>query len=118
MDHKDLDAWKNAMQLAVEIYHITKDFPQEERYGLTSQLRRAGVSIPTNMAEGAAKGSDKDFVRFLHISLGSLAELETLMILSSKLNYCDNNTLIEITDRITGIKKLTHGLIRHIKNKI
>jgi four helix bundle protein len=77
MDHKDLDVWKRSMDLVVKVYQITKLFPDTEKYGLTSQMRRAAVSIPSNIAEGAARKGDKEFIQFLYISIGSLSELET-----------------------------------------
>ena len=84
--HKDLDVWKLGLAFVKDIYVATKKFPPEEMYGLTSQLRRAAVSVPTNIAEGAAKNTRKDFVKFLYISLGSLAEIETLLYISESLN--------------------------------
>ena len=75
MNHKDLDVWKESMNLAREVYLLTQTFPKEERYGITSQIRRSAVSIPSNIAEGAARSSDKEYIQFLYISLGSLAEL-------------------------------------------
>jgi four helix bundle protein len=77
MDHKDLDVWKKSMALVVLIYDITSKFSSDERFGLTSQMRRAAVSIPSNIAEGAARKGDKEFIQFLMIALGSLSELET-----------------------------------------
>jgi four helix bundle protein len=77
MDHKDLDVWKRSMDLVVKVYQITKLFPDTEKYGLSSQMRRAAVSIPSNIAEGAARKGDKEFIQFLYISIGSLSELET-----------------------------------------
>ena len=72
--HKDLDAWKESMSLVEEVYKLTESFPKEEIFGLTSQMRRAATSIPSNIAEGAARNSEKEFIQFLHVSLGSLAE--------------------------------------------
>ncbi|MFV8360212.1 four helix bundle protein [Flavobacterium sp. LS1P3] len=77
MDHKDLDVWKRSMDLVVKVYQITKLFPDTEKYGLSSQMRRAAVSIPSNITEGAARKGDKEFIQFLYISIGSLSELET-----------------------------------------
>ena len=83
--HKDLDVWKLGIELVQEVYEVTKVFPKEEMYGLTSQIRRAAVSIPSNIAEGYARESIKELIRFLYISLGSLSELETQLIISIKL---------------------------------
>ena len=77
MDYKELDAWKQAMQLVEDVYRLTRALPAEELYGLTSQLRRCAVSIPSNLAEGSARRSPREFAHFLTIALGSLAELET-----------------------------------------
>jgi len=87
MNHKDLEVWKESMLLAKEAYLLTKSFPKEELYGITSQIRRASVSVPSNIAEGAARSSDKEFIQFLYISLGSLSELETQILLSRDLGY-------------------------------
>jgi len=76
-DHKELDVWKTSVELVTEVYVATKTFPKEELYGLTNQLRRAAVSVPSNIAEGAARQTTKEFVQFLYISLGSVAEVET-----------------------------------------
>jgi four helix bundle protein len=87
MNHKNLNVWQKADYLAFEIYKITKNFPKEELYGLTSQLRRASLSIPTNIVEGYSKKGDKELARFINISLGSLAEVEYLLDFSGRLGY-------------------------------
>jgi len=92
MNHKDLEAWKTAMDLVQAIYEISRDFPAHEQYGLTSQIRPSAISIPSNIAEGAARNSDKDFVRFLYVSLGSLAEMETQLIIAGRLTYVLHDT--------------------------
>jgi four helix bundle protein len=78
--HRDLDVWKNGIELVKKIYILTKDFPKEEIYTLTSQIRRSAISIPSNIAEGAARNSKKEFIQFLYIALGSAAELEAQLI--------------------------------------
>ena len=85
--HEGIDAWQKSKRFAVSVYKETASFPREELYGITSQLRRAAVSVPTNIAEGKARGTDKDYVRFLHIARGSCAELETLLEISRELGY-------------------------------
>ena len=112
--HKDLDVWKEAMTLVKGIYKLTADFPKEETYGLVSQIRRAAVSIPSNIAEGAARNSNKEFIQFLYISLGSLAELETQLLLSKELGFLKNE---EINGSIVRIRKMLLGLIKHLKGK-
>ncbi len=112
--HKDLDVWKEAMKLAKEVYRLTSGFPKEEIYGLTAQIRRSVVSIPSNIAEGAARNSDKEFVQFLYIALGSLAELETQLFLSRELAFCQSTGVDEDLDRI---RKMLTGLIKHVKSR-
>ena len=112
----DLEVWQKAMQLVEDIYKISANFPKEEIYGLTSQIRRAAVSIPSNIAEGAARQGYKEFIQFLYISLGSLSEVETQIMLAKRLSYTSNITVI--LQEITTIKKMLNGLINHQKNKI
>jgi len=99
----------------VKVYEITRDFPKEEIYGLTNQIRRAAVSIPSNIAEGAARNTAKEFVQFLHIALGSASELETQLIIAQKLHYIDK--LDYFSDKLTSVMKMINGLLRHYKNK-
>ena len=114
-DHKDLDVWKESMLLAEDIYELTKVFPSEEKYGLSSQIKRAVVSIPSNIAEGAGRKGDKEFIQFLYIAMGSLSELETQLILSDRLQFVDS---VEIyLNQIEKIKKMLFGLIRYVNNK-
>ena len=112
--HKDLDVWKEAMSLVKEIYSLTTNFPKEETYGLASQMRRAAVSIPSNIAEGAARNSGKEFIQFLYVSLGSLAELETQLLLSRELGFLKNEG---INGSIERIRKMLLGLIKHLRGK-
>jgi four helix bundle protein len=111
-NHKDLDVWKEAIELVLDIYEITKSFPKEEVYGLTSQIRRATVSIPSNIAEGAARSSKKEFLKFLYIALGSLSELETELIIAHRLGYFHRN---DIFKKLEIVKKLLLGLIKSLK---
>jgi four helix bundle protein len=110
--HKDLDVWKESMKLVKNVYLLTASFPKEEIYGLISQMRRASVSIPSSIAEGAARSTNKDFARFLYISLGSLAELETQLLLTVDLGFIDNNNL---DDSIQSIRRMLIGLIKSLK---
>jgi four helix bundle protein len=114
-DHKDLDVWKISVNLVLEIYKLTAEFPKEEVYGLTSQIRRAAVSIPSNISEGAARNTSKEFVQFLYIALGSASELETQLIIAQKLNFSDE--IDELLIKIKSIMKMLNGLIRHYKAK-
>ena len=87
--HKDLDVWKLSIQLVKDIYQLSSKFPSEEKFGLVAQIRRAVVSIPSNIPEGEARNSDKDYIRFLYISLGSLSEIETQLIIAEELGFSD-----------------------------
>jgi len=113
--HKDLNVWNDAMELVTDIYRLTKSFPKEELYGLTSQIRRSAVSVPSNIAEGAARKNKTEFIQFLYIALGSLSELETQLIISKNLNYSE--TISSLLSKVTDIRKMTFGLIKSIKNK-
>jgi four helix bundle protein len=115
--HKKMDVWKNSMELAAEIYKVTKNFPKEELYGLTSQLRRAAVSVPSNLAEGAARTGPREFLQFITIAQGSLSEIDTQIELSNMLNFIDNKTFNDIQKRLIRVSKQLYGLKRSIKNK-
>ncbi len=113
MIHKNLDIWKRSMNLVLDIYTLTQTFPSYERYGLSSQMRRAAVSIPSNIAEGAARKSSKELKQFLHISIGSLAELETQLLIAAMLGYpCDNKTKIQ--QDMNEIRKMIQAIISKI----
>jgi four helix bundle protein len=104
-DFRKLIVWEKAHQLTLKDYKITEDFPREELYGLTSQIRRAVTSIPTNIAEGCARSSDADFARFLYIALGSTSELEYLILLVQDLRFIKKESYIELNNEINEIKK-------------
>jgi len=114
MDHKDLEAWKQAICLVEEVYKISATFPKQETYGLTSQLRRAAVSIPSNISEGAARNGRKEYSNFLGISLGSLAEVETQLIIVSRLDYADVRKQLSLVDQV---RSLIIGLRNHVQAK-
>ena len=111
--HKDLEIWKRSISLVTEIYKFTKNYPESERFGLTNQLRRAAVSIPSNIAEGAARKSSKEFVQFLHIALGSLAEIDTQIIISKNLDYLKETEMY--LSEIVSVKLMILGLIRSLR---
>ena len=113
--HKDLEVWKRSVELVTSIYAITKNYPQYEIYGLTNQIRRAAVSIPSNIAEGAARKNPKEFIQFLYIALGSSSELETQIIISYNLNYISKKDSEDILKEISEIRNMTLGLIKHLK---
>lgn len=111
--HKDLDVWKLGIDLVENIYKITSELPDDERYGLSSQMKRSAVSIPSNIAEGAARNSIKDYIRFLYISLGSLSELETQLIIAERTKCLKS---LEILKDITTIRKKLINLIKYLKS--
>ncbi len=113
--HKDLTVWNEAISLVTNIYKVTKSFPKDEQFGLTSQIRRASVSIASNIAEGAARTSKKEFKNFLSIALGSSSELETQVIISKNLNYINEKDMSYILNSISGIQKMIYGLIKSLK---
>ncbi|WP_321376081.1 four helix bundle protein [uncultured Draconibacterium sp.] len=113
-DFKNLKVWQKGMKLVVDIYKSTKLFPQEELYGLTSQIRRSAVSIPSNIAEGAGRGSNKEFSRFLDISLGSSFELETQIILAHELEFISESEFETLTDKVQEEQKMINGIQKSI----
>jgi four helix bundle protein len=108
--HKNLEAWKKSMDLVVEVYKYTADFPKAEQYGLVSQMRRAAVSVPSNLAEGAADRTVSQFSNYLSIALGSLSELDTQTEIAFRLNYLDENIKTDFVNRIDHCKALIFGL--------
>jgi four helix bundle protein len=113
MDYRDLVAWQKAMDLVEGIYVATAEFPREERYGLTSQIRRAAVSVPSNIAEGQGRRtSDDEFVRFLQIALGSLAELQTQLELAARLRFLDKERVIALRSSSDEVGRLLSGLVK------
>jgi len=113
--HRDLEIWQLGIDLVTKIYKFTKNFPKEEIYGLTSQMRRAAISYPSNISEGAARDSINDYIRFLYISMGSLSELETQIIISEKLGYIKDSK--DILEDIEAITRKTYNLIKYLKSK-
>ncbi len=115
MNHKDLEVWKKSMDLVALVYQLTNDFPDTEKFGLTNQLRRAVVSIPSNIAEGSGRKSDKELIQFVHIALGSLAEVETQYLISLRLKYCDKNEILE--NELVTLNKLLIGFRNYLLKK-
>jgi len=105
------------MDIAVDVYKVTKRFPSDERFGLTSQMRRSAASVPSNVAEGAARNSKKEFVNFLHISQGSLSELDTQLELAKRIEFIDETIWKTLDDKLTEEDKVLTGLIRSQKAK-
>ena len=115
--HRDLDVWKKSIDLVTSIYKFTADYPKDEMYGLTSQIRRCAVSIPSNISEGSARTTRKDFSHFLAIALGSIAELETQLIISKNLNYLPDSVLNELMSELISIRRMTLGLRKSINKE-
>ncbi len=115
-DFKNIKAWQLADKLTMAIYKLTKNFPKEELYGVISQLRRAAVSVPTNIAEGATRNSSKEYIQFLYIAKGSLAETEYLLHLSRNLGYLKDDEYGGLNDVRIECAKVLHGLISYVAN--
>jgi len=111
----ELDVWIEARKLVNDVYLLTNDFPKEEIYGITNQIRRCSVSVPSNIAEGCGRQTPKDIIRFLYISRGSLYELETQLYLSNDLNFISKEKLNIILLQIETCKKLLNGFINYYK---
>ena len=114
--HKDLEVYKEAMNLVEVIYRLTKELPSEEKFGLISQMRRAAVSIVSNIAEGAARKNTKEYIQFLYISLGSLSELETQIDVCNRLGYYEKN--VSLIKKVSYINSMLSGLIASLKRKL
>ena len=112
MNHKELDVWKKSMDLVEFIYTISSEFPDSEKFGLVSQIRRAAVSIPSNIAEGAGRKGNNEFIQFIHIALGSLSELDTQYMIAIRLNYIAKNEELEVL--INDVKRLLLGFRNYI----
>jgi four helix bundle protein len=116
--YRDLNVWDLGMQIAELVYQLTGQLPKEESYGLTSQLRRAAVSISANIAEGHAKGFTKDYLRHLAYAIGSLAEVETLLELSVRLGFLSALSVCELNELIGEERRMLRGLQRSLRSKI
>lgn len=116
--HKNLDVWNKSVNFVTTIYKVTSRFPSEEKFGLTNQIRRSGVSVPSNIAEGAARNSNKEFIRFLRISQGSNAELQTQLTIAKNLDLVEEKEFKELMEKSTDISKMISGLIRSIQNRL
>jgi four helix bundle protein len=116
-DYRDLEVWKLAMAITQEVYRLTQNFPRDELYGLTSQLRRAAVSIPANIAEGWGRRYTAEFIQFLRQANGSRTELETLLILSSEIHLCPPEAAQPILENLQVIGKQLNNLERSLQRK-
>ena len=115
--YRDLIAWQKGIDLVTEVYRLTQAFPREELYGLSNQLRRAAVSVPSNIAEGQARSSPKEFHHFLATARGSLVEIETQIIIAEKLKYLQPDASHSILERTAELGRILNGVIASIKPK-
>ena len=116
-DFRNLEVWQKAHELTLGVYRATKSFPEDERYGLTSQLRRASTSIPANLAEGCGRGSDADFARFIQNGMGSSTEVEYHFLLCKDLQYLDETTYRTLDDDVTRIKRMLTSLLKRVRTR-
>ena len=114
-NYKNLDIWKEAMTLARQVYEVTKNFPDVEKFGMVSQMTRAAVSVPSNIAEGAGRETDKDFIHFLSIAVGSLFELNTQIQLSEQIGYLTKEQSLLLQDQITKLECKTAALKERLR---
>ena len=115
---KDLKVWQKSYQLCFEMYKVTGSFPADEKFGLTSQMRRAAVSIPSNIAEGYGRKTIPDYVRCLYIAYGSTCELETQTLLSGDLNYLNENSQNTLLEKMKEVERMLMALIKSLENKL
>ena len=116
-NYKELKVWQRSYNLCLEIYRITKGFPKEEKYGLTSQIRRAAVSVPNNIAEGYGRKTTQEYIRFLYVAYGSNCELETQLLLSGDLSYIDSAKLEMLLEGVGEVERMLKALIKSLERK-
>nr|WP_321407735.1 four helix bundle protein [uncultured Carboxylicivirga sp.] len=116
--YREIKAWQKSMDFVTKIYHYTEIFPESEKFGLTNQIRRAAVSVPSNIAEGFGRNSLPDFIRFLNIARGSLFELQTQIEISRNLNFLQQEIFEELENNAVEIEKIINALIKSLKIKI
>ena len=115
-DHKKLRAFELADEVVILVYNAISDFPKEEMFGLTSQVKRAAVSVPSNIVEGCSRDSQADYLRFLYISYGSLRELHYQLDLSNRLGFLEQESRLKLQPRVIETEKVLNGLIRSLRN--
>lgn len=116
--YRDLEVWQKSKALVSDIYRLTKTFPKEELYGLSSQLQRASVSIPANIAEGKSRRTTKEYMRFLDIAYGSLAEVETQLYIACDLGYTTEQKILSLLDGYAEVGRMLNGLINSLDKKL
>ena len=114
-DFRKLQVWEKAHRFVLDIYRTSKNFPSDEKYGLTSQIRRASASIPTNIAEGCGRGGNREFAQFLRIAMGSASEVEYLLILVRDLDYVSPDRSTELESSLLEIKRMLNALIQKVQ---
>lgn len=114
---EDLDVWQLAMELVYDVYEVTRSFPADERFGLVSQMRRAAVSIPSNIAEGKGRSTDKDFAVFLSHCRGSQQELHTQILIAKHLDFLSSENADRLLERTSRIGRMLHGLIKSLHTR-
>ncbi len=115
--YRDLLVWQKSMDLAMEIYAVVKNFPKEELYGLTSQMKRSALSVPSNIAEGSSRRTTGEFMRYINIATGSLAEIETQIIFSSRLNYINKEITSSLLKQADEVSRMLQGLYNSLESK-
>jgi four helix bundle protein len=115
--HKDLEVWKAAIQLAKSVYDLTEHFPQREQFGLAGQMRRSAVSVGSNIAEGAARRGNKEFLQFLYVALGSASELDTQLEIAKLAGITSGNNIDLVSADLAAVSRMLQGLIRSVKAK-
>jgi four helix bundle protein len=113
-DFRDLNVWEKAHRLTLQVYRITKNFPSDERFGLTVQLRRASASVPTNIAEGCGRDSERELARFMSIAAGSASEVEYQILLACDLNYIQDETYRELNQQVNDVKRMLNSFIQKL----
>jgi four helix bundle protein len=115
--HKDLDVWRLAVDLATDVYEVTKSFPKEQQYGMVTQMGRSAISIASNIAEGAARRGSKEFIQFIHIALGTTSELDTQLEIAIRVNLTGLEFLQRLQDTVVRINQMLRGLVRSIRGE-
>jgi four helix bundle protein len=115
---RELNIWQRSFELVEKVYQLTEDFPSSEKFGLIAQIRRCAVSVPSNIAEGCGRNSDKELIRFLDIALGSAFELETQLLLCQSLQFGEREVINGLIEELHQIQKMINGFMKTLKSKI
>ena len=115
--HKDLDVWRLGVDLACNVYKVTRSFPKEEQYGIVNQMRRSAISIASNIAEGAARHSSKEFAHFLNVALGSASELDTQLEIAIRVNLADASVLLRLQESAGRVNQMLRGLAKSVRKE-